>query len=826
MPSKPKTGAPTAKPTRPRSTLASRLLGAAILSSVVLFVVAVAVQLMAAEREGMRAKERARAAAIAVAGRLGSDVQGLKRLLQSLAATTLRDTPAADDARATLDQLRPIVGDRIRLRLVPVGTADTDTRAPLPVSFSTIELLRRAERGAVNLPTEMHQVGTPDMHAAVATPVTGALDGKVRGLLIAALPASALQQAMDALGMQGGRFELLQTIGDRTVSLAANAAAPPVTGRPAAEIDVPGTIWRVAVWPETKSAIDYLFTATVAAPGIALLLAIGWAWGIWLRRDFEADATLIVAAARGRPLVRKADGKPPVRLADTLPVIAALGGNGAAGAEEHPEDRPKTTPVAPVTPTPVPAAVERPAPPAAGAERPPVPDSVFRMYDIRGLVDEAITVQFAYELGRAIGSAVFERGEQQVAVGRDGRPSSKPLCEALIRGLVSSGRDVVDIGLVPTPVLYFAATQIGSGCGVMVTGSHNSAEYNGFKLMLGGETPAPEQIAALRERMVSGDLLRGTGSCESRDFSDEYVQRVVGDVSLIRPLKIVIDAGNGAAGRIGPTLFRQLGCEVFELYCEIDGTFPNHHPDPSQPKNLEALALQVQAAEADLGIAFDGDGDRLGVVDARGRVVWPDQVLMLLAGDVLLRNPGADILYDVKSTRHLPGFILSAGGRPVMWKAGHSLMKSKMRETGALLGGEFSGHIFFKERWFGFDDALYAGARLLEVLSSESRTPDEVFDDLPRSLATPEISVPLSEGASFVLMRRISELANFPEGRITSIDGLRVEFDDGWGLVRASNTTPALTFRFEADDEEALARIQEQFRTLVNGVAPYLTLPF
>jgi len=321
-------------------------------------------------------------------------------------------------------------------------------------------------------------------------------------------------------------------------------------------------------------------------------------------------------------------------------------------------------------------------------------------------------------------------------------------------------------------------------------------------------------------------VLRGSGAYIQRDFVPEYVQRIVEDVHLIRPVKIVVDAGNGAAGHVAPELFRQLGCEVFELYCEVDGQFPNHHPDPTQPENLQALMVQVRALNADLGIAFDGDGDRLGVVDGRGRIVWPDQVLMLLAGDVLLRNPGADILFDVKSSRHLATYILSGGGRPVMWKSGHSLMKAKMRETGALLGGEFSGHVFFKERWYGFDDALYAGARLLEVLASESRSPGELFDDLPSSPATPELHVALTEGANFVLMRRLAELAEFPDARIITLDGLRVEFEDGWGLVRPSNTTPSLVFRFEGEDEAALERIKGRFRKLLNEAAPYLTLPF
>jgi phosphomannomutase/phosphoglucomutase len=307
---------------------------------------------------------------------------------------------------------------------------------------------------------------------------------------------------------------------------------------------------------------------------------------------------------------------------------------------------------------------------------------------------------------------------------------------------------------------------------------------------------------------------------------EAYQQRLLGDVHLIRPLKVVVDGGNGAAGELAAEVLRQLGCEVYALYCDPDGSFPNHHPDPSEPANLQALMLQVQAVEADLGIALDGDGDRIGVIDGRARIVWPDRLLMLLANDVLLRNPGADIVYDVKSTRHLAPYVLSNGGRPIMWKSGHSLMKAKMRETGALLGGEFSGHLFFKERWYGFDDAVYAAARLLEVLASDSRPPCELFDELPNSLSTPELRVGLPEGASFLLMRRLKELAHFPEARVSNLDGLRVEFEDSWGLVRPSNTTPALVFRFEGDSDSALERVKDRFRALLGEAAPHVTPPF
>ena len=803
------------------SSLSRRVFASAAVAALVLVIAIVALQIFSAEREADRNLDQARLTATAAVSRLSADTEGLRRLLQSVAAT-LPDPLGGPEAKAALERTQASIGKSIRLRTVPAGLTDPDPTGPVPISFSTLELLRQAERGASTLPAEMHQVGTPDMYVAVAVPVAGAPGGAVRGLLIAALPASTVQQSIDTLGQQAARVEVIQKVAGRGVTLAVNAGASPPQGPAAASVEIPGTILEVAYWPTPVDKDGWILTAAIGGAAVLLVLAIGWAWGNWLRRAYTADGKVVVDSVRDLKRFQRQGSRQPTELAETADLLRAL--QTAQDRRAVPRDGSAPPAPAALATAPEPAAAAPAAP--APAEQREFSEAVFRAYDIRGIYGETLDAAFAYELGRAIGSQVFERGEQQIAVGRDGRPSSQPLAEALTRGLIASGREVVDIGLVPTPVLYFAGIQLGSGCGVMVTGSHNPVEYNGFKLMVGGETPPPEQIHALRERMMSGDVLRGAGTYIQRDFIPEYVQRIVEDVHLIRPIKIVVDAGNGAAGHVAPDLFRQLGCEVFELYCEVDGQFPNHHPDPSQPQNLQDLMVQVRALNADLGIAFDGDGDRLGVVDGRGRMVWPDHVLMLLAGDVLMRNPGADILFDVKSSRHVATYVLSGGGRPVMWKSGHSLMKAKMRETGALLGGEFSGHVFFKERWYGFDDALYAAARLLEVLASESRTPDELFDDLPSSPATPELHVDLTEGANFVLMRRLMELADFPDARIINLDGLRVEFEDGWGLVRPSNTTPSLVFRFEGEDEAALERIKGRFRALLNEAAPYLTMPF
>jgi phosphomannomutase/phosphoglucomutase len=360
----------------------------------------------------------------------------------------------------------------------------------------------------------------------------------------------------------------------------------------------------------------------------------------------------------------------------------------------------------------------------------------------------------------------------------------------------------------------------------MVTGSHNPPEYNGFKIQIGDEILSGDALRAVREKMSGEDLLRGTGSYKENDIAGRYIAHVTGDVALNRPLKVVVDAGNGIAGPIAQRLFEALDCEVIPLFCEPDGNFPNHHPDPGQPENLEALGLEVQAQEADLGIALDGDGDRVGVVDDSGAIVSPDRILMLLAADVLIRHPGADVIYDVKGSRHLAGYVLSNGGRPIMWKSGHARMRAKLHETGALLAGEFSGHFYIKERWYGFDDGTYAAARVMEILSAEMRAAKEIFDELPSSPATPEYSLPLDEGLNSTLMSSITAKADFSDAKVVELDGLRVEFADGWGLVRASNSMPSLVFRFEADDLGALERIKESFRSLLKSVDPALVAPF
>jgi len=416
-----------------------------------------------------------------------------------------------------------------------------------------------------------------------------------------------------------------------------------------------------------------------------------------------------------------------------------------------------------------------------------------------------------------------------VVIGRDGRLSGPELTSALAQGLQAAGVDVIDIGVVATPMVYFAANVLAPRSGIMVTGSHNPPDYNGFKIVIGGETLSGDAITALHARIAEDRLHTEPepGTLSVRDISDDYVERIASDVQIDRRLKVVVDAGNGVAGEIAPRVLAAIGAEVEPLYCEIDGTFPNHHPDPSDPKNLQDLVSMVTRFDADLGIAFDGDGDRLGVVTRNGENIFADRLLMLFAADVLERNPGAVILYDVKCTGRLPGHILRHGGSPMMWKTGHSLIKSKMRETGAELAGEMSGHFFFGERWYGFDDGIYAAARLLEILAAGDESPSDVLEALPNGISTPEIKVEAPQGDPHAFVERFVAKAKFEDGaRLSTIDGLRADWTDGWGLLRASNTTPVLVLRFDADSEDALARIQEDFRRQMLELDPDLSLPF
>lgn len=453
--------------------------------------------------------------------------------------------------------------------------------------------------------------------------------------------------------------------------------------------------------------------------------------------------------------------------------------------------------------------------------------AIFRAYDIRGVVTDSLTPDTVREIGRAFGSEARARGQHTVAIGRDGRTSGPALSAALAEGLQAAGADVIDVGMVPTPVLYFATHHLETGTGIMVTGSHNPPQYNGLKMMIGGDALFGDGIQQLKARLDAGELDEGDGGYRIEDVLPAYLDRILSDITLARPLEIAFDCGNGVAGAVAPQLFERLGTVAHGLFTDVDGSFPNHHPDPAKPENLTDLIDLVKQKGAAVGLAFDGDGDRVGVIDDTGHVIWPDRQMVLFAQDVLERNPGARIIYDVKCSKVLPAAISAAGGEPEMYKTGHSFIKKRMKETGALLGGEMSGHLFFKERWYGFDDALYASARLLEILSRTERRASEIFSEIPDSINTPELNITLEEdGAQHEFVTRFTEQADFPGASLTTIDGVRADYPDGWGLVRASNTTPSLVIRFEADDEAAMSRIQDAFREAMRSTDPSLDLPF
>lgn len=456
-----------------------------------------------------------------------------------------------------------------------------------------------------------------------------------------------------------------------------------------------------------------------------------------------------------------------------------------------------------------------------------VVESIFRMYDIRGVVDEVLTEETVELVGKALGSAVLATGQNKIVLARDGRLSGLRLRDRMIAGLISTGIEVIDIGMVPTPMAYFAASTLdGVNSCVVITGSHNPSNYNGIKMVVDGITLYGDYIQQLLKRIQANDYTQGLGSVIEHDIFSEYQAYIVKDIRLAKKLKVVVDGGNGVAGPFGVKVLRALGCEVVELFCEIDGTFPNHHPDPAKHKNLADLVASVKAEDADLGIAFDGDGDRCGIVDNTGESLYADRQLMLYAQDVLSRQPGGEIIYDIKCTSLVPKIIEQAGGKATIWKTGHSFMKAKMRETGAVLGGEVSGHIFWKERWFGFDDGIYTGARMCEIIAKSEKTAADLFATLPNGINTPELEIHFAEGEHYEFCNQFKAATEFYEGKVFDLDGLRVDFTDGWGLIRPSNTSPIVTLRFEGETQAALERIKTIFREKILNIDPDLELPF
>jgi phosphomannomutase/phosphoglucomutase len=762
------------------------------------------------------------------------------------------------------ERLTHQIADAERIELVPLGEAKVDLTGVTPISFAALDVIRRAETAPYVGP-EAYLLDQRSVFY-VARPVMG--ERGVIGVLFAAISMDYFYHPMAAFDASLGTVSIEQHFeGTEPRNVLSYGEMGSRAKRIKLNIDTPR--WSLIFMPNPAVASPVVEITDLAAPFgllIATLLGAIYLTNVRLFSAITADAsTLLDYVTR---LVRGRGGNIDRYRLGLFQRIAVEANKYAKQASDHGAEEPRVARRS--SKQRAQARVEAAAAAKAahddadsdGAqdelddqqdefldvaksnvhddnfgievseEASPVDmglhidPHVFRAYDIRGIVGESLTEDLVYWIGRAFGAEAAGKDQSKVTIAGDGRISTAALKASLARGLTESGVDVIDIGVVPTPLLYFANFALNTGTGIMVTGSHNPPEYNGLKMVLAGETLAEGRIQQLRERIEQNDFTSGEGVIDEADIIDSYLDRVVEDVAVAQPLKVVVDCGNGVAGVVAPRLITELGCEVVPLYCEIDGTFPNHHPDPADPANLEDLITVVKDEGADLGLAFDGDGDRIGVVTASGEIIWPDKLMMLFSRDIVGRNPGADIIFDVKCSRHLNSVISEYGGRPIMWKTGHSHIKAKLKETGALLGGEFSGHICFGERWYGFDDAIYSAARLLEIIGGEAQDAEELFAEFPVTFSTPEIKIETTEVAKFDIVEQFGAVTDFGAGTVTRIDGIRVDFPDGWGLVRASNTSPVLTLRFEADGQEALQRIQQQFKDGLQAINGDLEVPF
>lgn len=727
------------------------------------------------------------------------------------------------------------------------GQAKQNSSREAPINYAALDLLRRVEFGQ-DAPPEAYRIGNRWVlyHAVAIRPEPNA---PALGTLLIATDMQRLLGSLLPLPTETGQLRLIQQFPNAPQQTLIELGSPSDSTPLSLSTDNPH--WTLSFIPGSNLASTIVSPLPLILALLICLGALAFALNIQqsrMTRRLHADAVQL-----NRIIQELQTGKAAKATALNLPVLDVVAKNlvRLPARSTVPQARPaNSAPVDSSASTLQPSELVNPmfqdtdildidfldedsdilgissTTTNTPTTAPKMPASIFRAYDIRGVVGDTLTPEIAYWIGRAIGSESLAKGEPKVAVARDGRLSGPALAEQLIQGLLDCGCEVSDIGMVPTPVLYFATHTLQGRSGVMLTGSHNPPDYNGFKIVIAGDTLANEQIQALRQRIERNDLASGVGSVAQVDVLDAYFAHIRDDIAMARGMKVVVDCGNGVAGVIAPRLIEALGCEVIPLYCDVDGNFPNHHPDPGKPENLADLIAKVRAEKADLGLAFDGDGDRVGVVTCNGNIVYPDRLLMLFAKDVVSRNPGADIIFDVKCTRRLTSLISGYGGRPVMWKTGHSLIKKKMKETGALLAGEMSGHIFFQERWFGFDDGIYSAARLLEILSQERRDSEQVFAAFPNDISTPELNINVTEQSKFSIIDALQRDGHWGEANLTTLDGVRVDYPKGWGLVRASNTTPVLVLRFEAESPEELARIQDVFRAQLYTVAPDLNLPF
>ena len=774
-------------------------------------------------------------------------------MAESAAVSTAFDAPDPDgraELAALLADQHPFIS---RVAIIERGRAEVDLNAEVPISFAALDLIRRAETTEfVGPEVSLNQRNL----IYAAQPVT--TNGLVAGVLLVVFDSEFFLNPLSHFEASLGTLKIIQNF-EGTPSTTVMEWGNQDLNERAKEAQLYAPHWTLSFQGNTSALMPRDTTSDLLLPVIVALLVTIAAIFLGFSRYARMirDDTQRLTEHTSRTVRRKSGVANGFNLgimqdaAETITALLATPAKNQAGTphatgnstQEHADvDGDLTADDTPATEST--ATIEADdflevsnashqenfgievkedvSPMDMGLE---LDQGIFRAYDIRGITTQNLTEEVVYWIGRSFGMEAQAADQTRVVVGCDGRHSSQPLMKSLCRGLTESGVEVMTIGQVPTPVLYYATYALDTGTGIMITGSHNPPEYNGLKMMIDGVTLAEERIQSIYQRIVDNDLGSGDGSSdvEEIDLDDSYIDKVLEDVVIAQSMKVVVDCGNGVAGKIAPRLLTELGCEVIPLYCDVDGDFPNHHPDPAEPENLEDLRTVVEAEQADLGLAFDGDGDRVGVITNSGEIIWPDKLVMLFAQDIVSRNPGADIIYDVKCSRHLNSIVSELGGRPIMWKTGHSHIKAKIKETNALLGGEFSGHICFGERWYGFDDALYSAVRLLEILSTEGRTADEVFAQFPVTFTTPELKITTTEEAKFEIVKRLEIDGDFGDGTLTTIDGIRVDFEDGWGLIRASNTSPVLSLRFEADEEGALDRIQDLFQAQLHAIDPTLT---
>ncbi len=736
--------------------------------------------------------DRVRTQAIAeIATKIQGSEQRVQQAIESDAVQQALQEGAAgrDAAAAALMQALPGITDA---RFFSPDLDEVLSGDLKQIGFAKAAALMQAKIDPEHPAAQMRNEADKGQQLMLALPAR--VGGAVVAYAVVEAPFAPIIETFRSHALHGARLDLRQGDGRGDVVIASIGSRG---GDSVADLGepVPGTRLRIGrAEPVNFIAVSNSFALLAA---LAALCLIGGGVALWLRQ---------VGVQRALATLRRTSSSTSQEPEITLAEAIKQQPEAATSAPENTTEAPTRT-------------LE---------ETVKVDPSIFRAYDIRGVIGQSLTTGVARLIGRAVGSEARDRGLREIVVGRDGRLSGPDMVAALIAGLRSTGMDVIDIGAAPTPVTYFAGYHLRTGSGISVTGSHNPPDYNGFKIVLGGETLSEDAIQDLYRRIAENRFVDGMGGVQTIDVSQDYIRRITDDIQVERKLKVVVDCGNGIPGAIAPAVLEGIGCEVIPLYCEVDGTFPNHHPDPSDLHNLQDLILSVKQTKADIGLAFDGDGDRLGVVTASGEVIFPDRTLMLFAIDILTRNPGATIIYDVKCTGHLQPLILQHGGSPLMWRTGHSLIKAKMRETEAAMAGEMSGHFFFGERWYGFDDGIYAAARLLEILASdvEERTPQQIFDTLPKGVSTPELKIPMHEGEHYRFIEKFREKSTFDGARLTTIDGVRADWPDGWGLVRASNTTPVLVLRFDADNAVALKRIQDVFRAQFKALDPALPLPF